>query len=118
MTKKPEKKEEIELHSDGWKRFEKAVDAAVKSGPKHRKIEKAEKSKAIRPDRFQQSSVESDLLDEGFQEWEFYGIPVASEGPSKGPSPDLPKDQIRWLLVARLLETQGGIEIVFYQPPV
>ena len=25
-----------ELHSDGWGRFERAVDAAVKSGPKHR----------------------------------------------------------------------------------
>jgi hypothetical protein len=28
--------QEIEVRSDGWERFEKAVDAAVKSGPKHR----------------------------------------------------------------------------------
>jgi hypothetical protein len=25
-----------ELHSDAWERFERAVDAAIKSGPKHR----------------------------------------------------------------------------------
>jgi len=28
---------------DGWERFERAVDAAVKSGPKHRLAPKAEK---------------------------------------------------------------------------
>jgi hypothetical protein len=27
---------EIELYPDAWARFERAVDAAVKSGPKHR----------------------------------------------------------------------------------
>jgi hypothetical protein len=27
---------DIELRPDGWERFGKAVDAAVKSGPKHR----------------------------------------------------------------------------------
>lgn len=27
---------ELELNRDGWERFERAVDAAVKSGPKHR----------------------------------------------------------------------------------
>jgi hypothetical protein len=32
MGKKPEKESE----SDGWARFERAVDAAVKSGPKHK----------------------------------------------------------------------------------
>jgi hypothetical protein len=26
----------IELQPDGWQQFERAVDAAVKSGPKHR----------------------------------------------------------------------------------
>jgi hypothetical protein len=36
MNKKPETKECAELRDDGWKRFENAVDAAVKSGPKHR----------------------------------------------------------------------------------
>jgi hypothetical protein len=29
-------KESIELRPDGWDRFEQAVDAAAKSGPKHR----------------------------------------------------------------------------------
>lgn len=29
-------KPDEELHPDGWARFERAVDAAVKSGPKHR----------------------------------------------------------------------------------
>jgi hypothetical protein len=28
--------DEIELRPDGWERFEQAVDAAIKSGPKHR----------------------------------------------------------------------------------
>jgi hypothetical protein len=28
--------EQAELRPDGWGRFERAVDAAVKSGPKHR----------------------------------------------------------------------------------
>lgn len=37
MSKKQITKEpEIELRPDGWERFGKAVDAAVKSGPKHR----------------------------------------------------------------------------------
>jgi hypothetical protein len=53
MTKAPKKnarKSEIELRPDGWERFGKAVDAAVKSGPKHRpakpvkKVRKARKS--------------------------------------------------------------------------
>jgi hypothetical protein len=37
-AKKPKSKQEtqIELHPDGWKRFEQAVDAAVKNGPQHR----------------------------------------------------------------------------------
>jgi hypothetical protein len=28
--------DEIDLRPDGWERFEKAVDAAVKGGPQHR----------------------------------------------------------------------------------
>lgn len=33
---KPKDEAEIELHPDGSQRFERAVDAAVKGGPKHR----------------------------------------------------------------------------------
>jgi hypothetical protein len=33
-----EKSKEIELHPDAWARFERAVDAAIKSGPKHRAL--------------------------------------------------------------------------------
>jgi hypothetical protein len=33
VPKKEEQKEEIELHSDAWERFEKAVDKISKSGP-------------------------------------------------------------------------------------
>jgi hypothetical protein len=29
-------KKESEIYSDAWERFERAVDAAVKSGPQHR----------------------------------------------------------------------------------
>jgi hypothetical protein len=37
MSKTPPKKEpEFELRPDAWQRFERAVDAAIKSGPKHR----------------------------------------------------------------------------------
>ena len=38
MAKSPKKPkpEEIETEPGGWERFEHAVDAAVKSGPKHR----------------------------------------------------------------------------------
>jgi hypothetical protein len=36
MTTSRKKSEEIETRPDGWQRFEMAVDAAVKSGPKHR----------------------------------------------------------------------------------
>jgi hypothetical protein len=34
--KKPAPIKADDLRSDGWQRFERAVDAAVKSGPKHR----------------------------------------------------------------------------------
>jgi hypothetical protein len=30
------RKDEVELDPKGWERFERAVDAAVKSGPKHK----------------------------------------------------------------------------------
>lgn len=34
--RKGEKPEDIETVPDSWERFERAVDAAIKSGPKHR----------------------------------------------------------------------------------
>jgi hypothetical protein len=38
---------ENELHPDAWERFERAVDAAIKSGPKHKvKKKKAKKKKS------------------------------------------------------------------------
>jgi hypothetical protein len=36
MSARKPKPDEIELRPDGWGRFERAVDAAVKGGPKHR----------------------------------------------------------------------------------
>jgi hypothetical protein len=41
-TKKTD--QEIELRPDGWERFEKAVDAAVKGGPRHR-VKPSQKSR-------------------------------------------------------------------------
>jgi len=35
-AKESMQKNEPELRPDGWERFEKAVDAAIKSGPKHK----------------------------------------------------------------------------------
>jgi len=42
MTKLPNKEDR---RSDAWQRFERAVDAAAKSGPKHRKTKKAKESR-------------------------------------------------------------------------
>jgi hypothetical protein len=36
MPNAPKKEAEIEFRPDGWERFEKAIDAAVKGGPKHK----------------------------------------------------------------------------------
>jgi hypothetical protein len=36
----------FEARRDGWRRFETAVDAALKSGPKHRPAPKKRKPKA------------------------------------------------------------------------
>jgi hypothetical protein len=49
-TRKPQNgKVEIETRPDGWERFERAVDAAVKSGPKHRAAKPQPKKKATKP---------------------------------------------------------------------
>jgi len=48
--KKPKTKDtEIELRPDGRERFGRAVDAAVKSGPKHRTIKKPGVDKKPKP---------------------------------------------------------------------
>jgi hypothetical protein len=36
MSKSPKEDAGVELRPDGWERFERAVDAGVKGGPKHR----------------------------------------------------------------------------------
>ena len=53
MTKSPKnpKPEEIETDPGAWERFEHAVDAAVKSGPKHRIAPKRPKPKKKAPDK-------------------------------------------------------------------
>ena len=50
---KSDPKKEIELRPDGWERFDRAVTAAAKSGPKHRV---AKKRKAKRPSNAKQKS--------------------------------------------------------------
>jgi hypothetical protein len=45
--------EKLELRPDGWERFNRAVTAAAKSGPKHRV---AKKRKAKRPSNAKQKS--------------------------------------------------------------
>jgi hypothetical protein len=40
VPKNPERKPEVEFEPDAWQRFERAVDAAIKSGPKHRVAKK------------------------------------------------------------------------------
>jgi RNA:NAD 2'-phosphotransferase (TPT1/KptA family) len=39
---------EIELRPDGWERFDRAVTAAAKSGPKHRATKKVHKAVVAR----------------------------------------------------------------------
>jgi hypothetical protein len=48
--RKPRKEDvsEVELRPDGWERFESAVDAALKSGPKHREKPKPKRRKRKR----------------------------------------------------------------------
>jgi hypothetical protein len=41
MIERKKKDSGIELEPDAWERFERAVDAAVKSGPKHRTKQKS-----------------------------------------------------------------------------
>jgi hypothetical protein len=45
MAKTPKTKD-VELQPDAWSRFERAVDAAVKSGPKHREKPKTKRKKS------------------------------------------------------------------------
>jgi hypothetical protein len=40
-----QKESEIALRPDGWDRFKRAVDAAVKNGPKHRPSKKTPSSR-------------------------------------------------------------------------
>ena len=49
MTKPPKKPKpkDIETKPGAWGRFEHAVDAAVKSGPKHRVTSKSHKPKGV-----------------------------------------------------------------------
>jgi hypothetical protein len=50
--KKPVIEPDIELRPDGWERFERAVGAAVKSGPKHRAAAKPSTRKPTKkPDK-------------------------------------------------------------------
>jgi len=58
MTKKTKKakSEEIETRPDGWERFESAVDAAVKSGPKHREAPKPHKPSGKKKEKPTQKS--------------------------------------------------------------
>lgn len=43
MAKSETKKSDVELRSDSWSQFERAVDAAVKSGPRHKKSNSSRK---------------------------------------------------------------------------
>jgi len=57
-----QKKDNAELHNDAWERFERAVDAAVKSGPKHRTKKKPKpKQRRVKPDRERLSGGEQRL---------------------------------------------------------
>ena len=62
----------------------------------------------------QRWSALADLSDAAFQEWEFYGVPATPEALSEGSLGHPQSLQTQWLPVARILETQGGIEIFLY----
>jgi hypothetical protein len=48
-TKVEKRSSDIELRPDGWERFERAIGAAVKSGPKHRAVAIRSKQKRPKP---------------------------------------------------------------------
>jgi len=50
MNKRKKKADEVELLPDAWRRFERAVDAAVKSGPKHRTKQKDQPVEIVIPE--------------------------------------------------------------------
>ncbi len=56
--KKSSKPDDIEERPDGWERFERAVDAAVKSGPKHRE-KPDKKSSTARPLKRERLGIKS-----------------------------------------------------------
>jgi len=48
-AKQPSKSEQpkaVDLRPDGWERFERAIDAAVKAGPKHKAAKKPPRRKS------------------------------------------------------------------------
>jgi hypothetical protein len=45
-SKKSSELSEVELRPDGWERFDRAVTAAAKSGPKHRQSDKWRKKRS------------------------------------------------------------------------
>jgi hypothetical protein len=47
QNEKPITSADIEFHVDAWTRFGRAVDAAVKSGPKHKAKKKTVKKKKV-----------------------------------------------------------------------
>lgn len=47
----PQSGDEIETRPDGWNRFRRAVNAAIKSGPKHRPAQKSKDQSAIKKGR-------------------------------------------------------------------
>jgi len=63
-----------------------------------------------------QRSILDDLLDEDYQEWEFYGtretVPVSSEA-AQSPAQEAPS---QWSGVGRIREKEGVVELFLYRP--
>jgi hypothetical protein len=53
MAKPSKEKQEAEIVPDAWERFERAVDAAIKSGPKHRAAKKKTATKKTKSSKKQ-----------------------------------------------------------------
>lgn len=95
----------MKQHDEDWAQFERAVDAAVKSGPKHR------------PASRKPLSEKADRSDENLTEWVFYVEPHAPETSLREPQTALATQESQGTVYACSRQNQdGSSEIVFLYP--
>lgn len=89
-----------EFESDAWGRFERAVDAVSKSGPR---------PKAANPQK--QSKERASPSDAGWLEWGYHVSPETLAESSSEPFPHQNSSRTQWIPRLMSRETEEGIEI-------